>query len=57
MTFVFNASPLIVLAKSGLLETVLELPEKVTPALDAIVAAGLYISERHLEEVRKKAGE
>lgn len=57
MTFAFNASPLIVLAKSGLLETVLELPEKVAPALDAIVAAGLYISERHLEEVRKKAGE
>ena len=27
MTFVFNASPLIVLAKSALLETMLELPE------------------------------
>lgn len=31
--------------------------QKVSPALDAIVAAGLFISERHLEEVRKKAGE
>lgn len=30
---------------------------KVSPALDAIVAAGLFISERHLQAIRKKASE
>lgn len=29
----------------------------VSPALDAIVAAGLFISEKHLREIRQKAGE
>lgn len=31
--------------------------EKVAPALDAIVHAGIYISERHLHAIREKAGE
>jgi predicted nucleic acid-binding protein len=73
-TFVVNASPLIVLAKAGLLETVLGLHvtgtiglllmakkvghiRTIAPALDAVVAAGLFISERHLAEVRRRAGE
>lgn len=31
--------------------------EKVGPALDAIVDAGLFVSERHLKAIREKAGE
>ncbi|MFP4353423.1 MAG: DUF3368 domain-containing protein [Puniceicoccaceae bacterium] len=31
--------------------------EKVTVALDAVVAAGLFVSERHLKVIREKAGE
>lgn len=30
---------------------------RISPALDAVVAAGLFISERHLAEVRRRAGE
>jgi predicted nucleic acid-binding protein len=29
----------------------------VSPALNAIVAAGLYISRHHLDAIREKAGE
>lgn len=30
---------------------------KISPALDAIVRAGLFISERHIQAIRQKAGE
>jgi hypothetical protein len=71
MTFVFNASPLIVLAKAGLLERILELPQGGLipnavacevrncddPAVDAVVDAGLFVAERHIQASRVKAGE
>jgi predicted nucleic acid-binding protein len=31
--------------------------EKVTPALDAVINAGLFISKRHVQAIREKAGE
>jgi len=31
--------------------------EKVAPALDAVVEAGLFVAERHLNAIREKAGE
>ncbi len=31
--------------------------EKVAPALDAVVDAGLFISDRHIQAIRDKAGE
>lgn len=31
--------------------------EKVAPAVDAVVAAGLFVAERHIQAIREKAGE
>lgn len=67
MTLVFNASPLIVLAKAGLLLTgtlglILRAKRSgiipsVTPCLEAVASAGLFITPTHLDLIRKQAGE
>ena len=31
--------------------------EKVAPAVDAVVEAGLFVAERHIQAIREKAGE
>ena len=59
MTLVFNASPLIVLAKSGLILLAKRkgLIQSVSPSLDAVVAAGLFVTKHHLDAIRIAAGE
>lgn len=56
MILVFNASPVIVLAKAGLLNVLAGMGN---PAIvsQSIMDAGLYVSEKTLAEVRVRAGE